>query len=62
MKKLVGLCSICGGSVFHNFGEQIMGVEPPLSCSQCGATQKRDLPIIAMNEEMKPQLLVEIWD
>ncbi len=59
MKKLVGLCSICGGSVFHNFGEQVMGTEPPLSCSQCGATQARKLPIIEMNENSKPQLLQE---
>lgn len=58
MKKLIGTCSRCGGNVFENFGEQLMGAEQPISCNRGGATRPTNLPVIEMNES-KQQLLQE---
>lgn len=59
MKRLIGLCSCCGGNVFENYGNQPMGVEAPISCISCGATRPTNLPVIKMTESVRPQLLQE---
>lgn len=48
--RVLGSCSICGGSVIipHIW----YGVIPPIpTCISCGATQKNKLPVIDMEKK-----------
>lgn len=60
--SVVGLCSKCGGEVvslkYHSFRDMSPQMTPP-KCSKCGATEKKNLPVIEMTEETNQQLLQE---
>ena len=47
MNKTIGTCSLCGGQV--TLPTIWYGVTPPTAtCSKCGATEAKNLPIITM--------------